>query len=60
MHDRLVDDRISLLGIIFHQAYRYARIFPKDSPWIKGLVRASPISHESVAYSHPEQVALVV
>ncbi|KAL1939031.1 hypothetical protein VTO73DRAFT_10291 [Trametes versicolor] len=49
-----------LLGIIFHQAYRYARIFPKDSPWIKGLVRAGPSSHESVAYSHPEQVALVV
>ncbi|KAL1939033.1 hypothetical protein VTO73DRAFT_10293 [Trametes versicolor] len=27
-----------LLGITLHQAYRYARIFPNDSSWLKGLV----------------------
>ncbi|EIW53705.1 uncharacterized protein TRAVEDRAFT_52825 [Trametes versicolor FP-101664 SS1] len=27
-----------LLGITLHQAYRYARLFPNDSPWLKALV----------------------
>ncbi|KAL1939034.1 hypothetical protein VTO73DRAFT_10294 [Trametes versicolor] len=27
-----------LLGVTLHQAYRYARLFPNDSPWLKGLV----------------------
>ncbi|EIW53703.1 uncharacterized protein TRAVEDRAFT_52823 [Trametes versicolor FP-101664 SS1] len=29
---------ILLLGVTLHQAYQYARNFPHDSPWLKGLV----------------------
>lgn len=35
---KTLNKNVSLLGLILHQAERYARTFPGDSLWIKSLV----------------------
>lgn len=60
IHGRRVDICDSLLGVTLHQAYRYARLFPNDSPWLKGLVCKTPASHKNVTYLLAEQVALAM
>ena len=35
-----------LYGLVVHQTYRYFKLYPKDSGWIKALVRTRPTNPE--------------